>query len=161
MTISCGYWAVGLQDQHECQKVDDTPSRISAARPVSPSPEVSSEVKLEIVQLLLKEGADVHAADPEGTFEGETALHIAAKQSHRQIVELLLEAKADINAVTGKEHVDGRKTPLDYAKDPEVKLLLLQNGGKSAIDVIGNSQSTKWSSPSANSRHRLLATSPG
>jgi ankyrin repeat protein len=110
---------------------------------------------VEIVRLLLEEGADVHVADPEGTFGGETALHIATKRGHPQIVKLLLDAKADINAVTGKQHVDGRKTPLDYAKAPEVRVLLLQNGGKTAIDVIGDSQPTRKPSPSANSNRKL------
>ena len=44
---------------------------------------------------LLAKGAEVDAADP---THGSTALHFAAFKAHDQCVQILLNAKADINA---------------------------------------------------------------
>ena len=69
-------------------------------------------------------------ASPEGTYSGYAALHGAAKAGHENIVKLLLERKANINALTGKKSIKGAQTPLDLAKDPKVRALLIQHGGK-------------------------------
>ena len=44
---------------------------------------------------LLAKGAEVDAADP---THGSTALHFVAFKAHDQCVQILLNAKADINA---------------------------------------------------------------
>jgi hypothetical protein len=62
-------------------------------------------------------------------------LVFAAERGHRRVVELLLEAKADVNALTGPESYRGVNTPLDYAEDAEVKALLIEHGGKPASEV--------------------------
>ena len=43
----------------------------------------------------------------------------------------MLKAKAMVNALTGEA-----KTPLDLAQDAAVKILLIQNGGKTASEVL-------------------------
>jgi len=49
------------------------------------------------VQKLLNSGADVNAK----TRNGETALHSAAIQRHKEVLELLLANGADVNALNG------------------------------------------------------------
>ena len=47
-------------------------------------------------------------------------------------MKLLLERQANVNALTGKKNSKGVRTPLDLAKDPKVRTLLIQHGGKQA-----------------------------
>jgi len=56
---------------------------------------------------------------------GQTALHFAAQSGHRSVVELLLKAGANVNAVTRDA-----KTPLDLAQNAALKVLLIKNGGR-------------------------------
>jgi ankyrin repeat protein len=91
----------------------------------------SSKGEPEMVKFLLVQEADVKAANA----SGQTALHFAAQAGHRPVVELLLNAKTDVNAVTR-----GAKTSLDLAQDADVKVLLIQNGGKTASEVLKDSQ---------------------
>jgi len=58
------------------------------------------------VQKLLNSGADVNAK----TRNGETALHSAVIQGHREVLELLLANGADVNALNGYG-----ETPLERA----------------------------------------------
>ncbi|KAH8834272.1 hypothetical protein DL96DRAFT_1810582 [Flagelloscypha sp. PMI_526] len=53
---------------------------------------------LEVIQLLLKKGADVNAT---GGGNG-TALHIASQYGNMEVVEFLVKHGADINAIGGK-----------------------------------------------------------
>jgi ankyrin repeat protein len=54
----------------------------------------AKEGKLNEVELLLKEGADINAKDNAGW----TALMYASANCHKDIVELLIKAGADIDA---------------------------------------------------------------
>ena len=49
---------------------------------------------IEIVKLLLENGADVNSR----TKDGDTALIVASKAGHTNVVKLLLERGADVNA---------------------------------------------------------------
>ena len=70
-------------------------------------------------------GLDVNAKDD----VGEPALHHAASQGHKEIVELLIAKGADVNAK------GSGTTPLDLAiinGETEIADLLRKHGGKTA-----------------------------
>lgn len=82
-----------------------------------------------MVQELLNNGHDVNELDP---FKGETALHTATFASQRNIVELLLAHKADINARDRQN-----ETPLQVAVamgDSEMVRFLLKMGAQ--VNVV-------------------------
>ncbi len=85
-----------------------------------------------VVQLLLKEGADVAAKD---WFQW-TALHPAAKNGHEVVVQLLLEKGAD---VTASDHIG--RTALHRAAEngheAVVRLLLGKGADVAAKDNVG------------------------
>jgi len=70
-------------------------------------------------------GLDVNAKDD----VGEPALHHAASQGHKEIVELLIAKGADVNAKT----VSGR-IPLDWASGTTADLLR-KHGGKTGEEL--------------------------
>ena len=82
---------------------------------------------LEIAELLLGAGADVHARSL-----GQTSLHIAASKGHVELAQLFLDHGADINATA---NVRGASlTPLAVAvqaKQEKMAALLKQRGGRS------------------------------
>lgn len=83
---------------------------------------------LQFVRQLLELGANPHRE-----FTGETALHKAAARDHLDIVELLIQRGADVNA----EECDGN-TPLSVAKSLEcVELLLAAGADIHAQDLCG------------------------
>jgi hypothetical protein len=79
----------------------------------------------QIVQLLLKKGANVNSRND----DNNTPLHLAASTASEAIVRLLLEGGADVNAV-GMMYYG---TPLQWAssnKNPAVLSLLSEKGGR-------------------------------
>ena len=59
--------------------------------------------------------------------EGETPLHLAAGGARKEVIELLIEKGADVNA-----QGIGGMTPLDWAYG-ETAYLLSKHGGKSGF----------------------------
>ena len=74
---------------------------------VSPLHAAANFGRLDMVRLLAERGATVDGAGP----GGETALLIASRQGHVDVVDLLLQLRANINVAAG-EH---RLTPLHAA----------------------------------------------
>ncbi|MDB4686662.1 ankyrin repeat domain-containing protein, partial [Akkermansiaceae bacterium] len=67
-----------------------------------------------VVKQSLAKGADVNA---KLTLFDETALHLAASEGHKEIVELLIVEGADVNRQSSFPTNDGsRRTPLDNAR---------------------------------------------
>ena len=82
---------------------------------------------LEIAELLLGAGADVHARSL-----GQTSLHIAASKGHVELAQLFLDHGADINAIA---NVRGASLPplavAVQAKHEKMATLLKERGGRS------------------------------
>jgi cytohesin len=106
-----------------------------------------------VAKLLIEHGANVNARRP---LDGATVLHLAVQSGNREIVELLLANKADVNA----RNNDGL-TPLDLVKNKllpnaapsdktnasEIADLLRQHG---ALDNLPHWDRITVSRPSAN-----------
>ena len=75
----------------------------------------STELVIEIIELLIGAGADVGAKNE----EGKTPLHFAARLNLIEIAELLIEKGADLEAED-----KGGETPLDRAQSDEMRELL-------------------------------------
>ena len=88
-----------------------------------------------MVRLLLKHGADVNAVGAGEYFGGVTPLHLAARGGHLEVAEVLLQAGADVNAITGPKSTDPNRTPLDLAKTPDMKALLRRFGREPATEL--------------------------
>jgi serine/threonine protein kinase/ankyrin repeat protein/formylglycine-generating enzyme required for sulfatase activity len=91
----------------------------------------SSQGDVEMVKFLIDRQADVKATNA----SGQTALHFAAQHGHRSVVELLLNANADVNALTREA-----KTPLDVTQDAAVQVLLIRKDGKTASELLKESE---------------------
>jgi hypothetical protein len=77
--------------------------------------------------LLIARGADVNAVSE----EQRTPLMEAARRGRREIAQLLIDARAELNLVSASE----RRTALDYARlagSAEIEQLLRQAGGRQA-----------------------------
>lgn len=88
--------------------------------------EAVAEQDIRIVRLMLEHGADVNA--PQGAFVPMTPLHVAASVGDLPKCQLLVDFKADVNALTP----DGA-TPLDFAAafgHAAVCELLLEHGAQ-------------------------------
>ena len=88
----------------------------------------------EIVELLLREGADVNAIQKVG---GGTPLHLAALGGNFKVVELLIARGADVNAKNNEG-----STPLHYAaevghNDTTVEILLKNGATVNVSDSLG------------------------
>jgi ankyrin repeat protein len=102
--------------------------------------------RVEIVEYLLKHGADPHALNSDGLAPLHHAIKFNYATEHqdpqivRQIVHLLLKYKADVNISSSL----GR-SPLMFAVETvnlQIFTDLLQHGAK--IDVIDNQKSSLW-----------------
>ena len=86
---------------------------------------------IETVKQHLAAGTDVNAKnDPYGEM---TPLHLAASQGQKEVVELLIEKGADVNA-----KLEGGRTPLDVAivqNKTETADLLRKHGGKTGEEL--------------------------
>jgi len=94
---------------------------------------------LDIVQLLIENGADVNARDE----NGKTPLHIASGNGRLETVQILIENEAGVNAMEDKAYkmtvLLGEKwTALDFAEYKRAKKvieLLKQYGAKSGAEL--------------------------
>jgi ankyrin repeat protein len=91
------------------------------ASEISPLQAASHRGHASIVQLLLDQGADVNASRG---FEG-AALYLASKGGHRAVVQLLLEKGADVNA-TGDYNGNALQVASERGHASIVQLLLDQ-----------------------------------
>ncbi len=97
----------------------------------------------EIAEMLLEAGADPNLAD---SVAANTPLHLAVKGRHKDIVRLMFKKGADLNLANQQG-----KTPLNLAKDKEMKNILLgKDSGLSAGQSSSTGASSSASSSSAN-----------
>ena len=80
-----------------------------------------SKKDLEAGENLIKAGADVHSTDD----KSNTLLHLAVQKGDLNLVRLCIEKGANINS---KNNL--RKSPLDYAKNKQIKNFLQAEGAK-------------------------------
>ena len=66
---------------------------------------------IEVVETLIKNGADVNVKD---SYYGFTPLHLAARNGHKEIAKLLMANGAELNS-----KAQNGKTPLELAADNE------------------------------------------
>lgn len=115
----------------------------------------------ESTKALIKHGAYINEL-----FDGMSALHIAVQNSNQQIVSLLLEHGADVNAHIS--HLHGKywvispngRSPLFYAVEDdnlEVAKLLLNSGA--TIDIKDDYSVTVFDIAKSNEMKKLLNTS--
>ncbi|XP_048391672.1 ankyrin repeat and SOCS box protein 3 isoform X3 [Stegostoma tigrinum] len=103
-----------------------------------PIHEAATHKSLRCLKLLIHAASSAQCIDLK-TFEGETALHLAAKCGHLKIVQILLKAGANLNAITN-ENV----TPLFLATekgDIAVIKTLLKHGAR----INGPHSACLWS----------------
>ena len=97
----------------------------AATPPEAPVADAAMNGDLEAVRSLLRQGADVNAAQGDGM----TALHWAAERAETEMVEILLYAGGRVDAVTRIGHY----TPLHLASKAGSALVtrrLLEQGAK-------------------------------
>ena len=102
-----------LQSQEKTPKVE--PPSISIHK-------AAMRGNIEAVKQHLDTGTDVNIARA-GEQRGETALHFATTQEHKEIVELLIANSANVNAKNFSDI-----TPLHWVKSKEIAEILVANG---------------------------------
>lgn len=112
------------------------PTRVDRTESTTPLIQAVKTGDLSTTRLLLASGADVDAIDVVGG--GRTALHWAVKENRKELIPMLLDAKATIDA---NDRVG--KTPLSLAcegKDLEIVRMLIERGANvNSRDQIGGS----------------------
>ena len=101
---------------------------IAATKPDSPVADAAQQGDIEVVRQLLREGADVNAAQGDGM----TALHWAAQTGNVDMMKALLYAGASVQATTRL----GGYTPLHLASmqgSAPAIALLLENGSQAGV----------------------------
>jgi ankyrin repeat protein len=95
---------------------------------------------MDSIRLLMKAGANVNSQDQAGT----APLHLAISNRDREVVEMLIERDANVNAITNLSGGEGQ-TPLHFLANPwklpkdlpwddiEIAKLLLQHGANPNI----------------------------
>ena len=96
--------------------------------PPAKAPDISirdavKEGNIEAVKQHIAAGTDVNASHSFNGFDVGTPLHLAASAGRKEIVELLIAAGANVNAMT-----EDRWTPLGNAANKEIAELLIANG---------------------------------
>jgi len=87
----------------------------------------------DVAKTLIKKGADVNAAITEGEGAGRTVLMMATQYSNKEIVEMLLDKGANVNAEAYDTQLKGPRTALTEAilrGDLEITKALLDKGAK-------------------------------
>lgn len=95
---------------------------------------LAENVDRKIVELLVEKGVDINARDPK---QGWTALHLAARDGHSDIVRFLLENGAEVDARDIFGNTPLGKAVMNYKGNNEVIHLLLAHG---ADKKIGNNE---------------------
>ncbi len=115
-----------------------------AAAPASPVADAAERGDVGAVRALLKQGADVNAAQGDGT----TALHWAAEGGHVEMARMLIYAGADLEAVTRI----GKYTPLHLAsragRAPVVETLLKAGANPRATTTTGGATALHFAAAS-------------
>ena len=88
-------------------------------------PPIHLATTVEMVKLFLQKGVEI---DQENIYSGQTLLHLASRRGDLKIAEFLLDKGADIN----KKDIR-KRTPLDYAKNTEMRSFLIKKGGRETV----------------------------
>lgn len=107
---------ITVQDEKsvfEILKQINAQDALKGSTPLMEAIEFNNSYKL--VEALLQAGASIHTKD----FIGNTALHFAALENRKDVVQLLMAKGAEKDVV----NAEGRK-PLDLATDPAIVDLL-------------------------------------
>jgi ankyrin repeat protein len=100
---------------------------VSSAFGMTPLMEAAGHGYKDVVELLLRSGAEPNSKATGKYLKGETALSLAAASGHEEISSLLIEYGAEIDSIVTSEICNGR-SPLSLAagngQDKMIKLLL-------------------------------------
>lgn len=111
--------------------LDDRPELVNMIWAGSPPLiEAAQAGQLDVVQLLIANGADVNVVTP---FGGQTPIMAACLGGQTQVTEVLIQAGAEVNAIDWQHN-----TGLDYARaygDAELVELLLKHGAKGGSEL--------------------------
>src|SRR5687768_9642814 len=106
---------------------------LAATPPDAPVADAAMRGDVDAVRALIKQGADVNAAQGDGM----TALHWAAENGHVEMAQLLIRAGGSLTAVTRR----GSHTPLHVAarsgRGPVIEALLEAGADPNATTAAG------------------------
>ena len=94
---------------------------------------LAENASFEIVELLIKNGANVRVCEPEQQW---TALHFAAREGHSDIVKLLLENGAEVDAKDSFGNTPLWRAVMTFKGDDRVIRLLLSH--KADMNIENN-----------------------